>query len=87
MKDGGPAFPTLTRLLAGEGHIGGSNDFDAEVSGGMTLRQWYAGMALQGMMSNPDFSKDTYKDSATQAFEMADAMLAYLERGEEGVSQ
>jgi hypothetical protein len=52
MSDGGPAFPTLEPIFSGDdasrppvGHM---------LSGGMSLRQWYAGLAMQAMLANPD---------------------------------
>ena len=62
MKDtGGPAFP----------HSRLGSDAD-----GMTLRDWFAGMAMQGLMSarNPILTK--IADITEGAYEMADAMLA-----------
>jgi hypothetical protein len=56
---------------------------------GMTLRQWYAGMALTGIMSNPEEVKDCCNsindgsadgiwsdEVARVAFKLADAMLS-----------
>jgi hypothetical protein len=64
MKDtGGPAFP--------------ANHFDlAENEHGMTLRDYFAVKAMQGMLSarNPILTK--IADIAEGAYEMADAMLA-----------
>ena len=67
MNDGGPAFP------APEGSL----------YAGMTLRQWYAGMALQGLLASETESYDypktstmtRYQRAAGEAFCMADAML------------
>ena len=57
---------------------------------GMTLRDWYAGMALQGMLSNTAISKDMVKQGmrtqenqgwhAETAYAFADAMLRERER-------
>ena len=41
-KDGGPAFPIHTALLAG----------------GMSLRDWFAGQALAGFMGHPQDASD-----------------------------
>jgi hypothetical protein len=79
---GGPAFPTLP-TYDGEGYAEQSAD-------GMTLRDWFAGQALAGMMANgfrPNGTLDTlpgqfggYLDTDTpfekSAYRMADAMLA-----------
>lgn len=56
--------------------------------GGMTMREWYAGMALQGMLARADFAlfihddlEMTAKVAAQNAFELADAMLAEARKG------
>lgn len=53
------------------------------VDNGMTLRDWFAGRALAGMLSdptvgNPDDREDSVVDAelASCAYAMADAMLA-----------
>lgn len=78
IDNGGPVHPTDPEVLS---------DYD-----GMTLRQWYAGMAMQGMIASDSGSdyenkeawayKDNLPGTARRAFEVADAMLAH-ERGEE----
>lgn len=59
---------------------------------GMTLRQWYAGQALAGIMANPERWRDiqrrydkgemTYDQAseanATKALSLADAMIAMI---------
>jgi len=67
LKYGGPAFPTEPRGPAY------GNKYD-----GMTLRDWFAGQALMGMMASrnpnsPIFSPDA---DACFVYEIADAMLA-----------
>jgi hypothetical protein len=61
MTNGGPAFPVFKHY--DNGHM-------AQVSEGMALRDWFAGMALQGMAPHID---DEVK--AARWCEMADAML------------
>ena len=63
-KDGGPAFPQ-----------GDSTEYGGDVTGGMTLRQWYAGMALHGIMANPDCTNSSITTVANQAVTMADALI------------
>ena len=47
---------------------------DATQQLGMTLREWFAGMALQGIIAGAEVSLD--RDEAAQvAFEFADAMM------------
>lgn len=66
IDDGGPAFP--------------SND-DGIQNDGMTLRDWFAGQALAGLLGNADYKlhaedgEDIPKLIAAQVYEMADAML------------
>jgi D-alanyl-D-alanine carboxypeptidase len=45
-------------------------------SSGMSLRDYFAAAALQGLLS----SMANYPQSATQAYEIADAMLAEREK-------
>lgn len=83
MKDGGPAFPTFPYQL--------STDKSA-VSGvdGMTLRDYFAGEALNGMVSALTKFRDDMgcaeiilnrpNDISELAYLYADAMLAVRER-------
>lgn len=41
-----------------------------------TLRDWFAGMALQGIWSIDDTHDLSYEEMAKQAYASADAMLA-----------
>lgn len=59
VDDGGPAFPMVNEL----GVIHHS---------GMSLRDWYAGMALWGQLGRVGFSPDA---AAKFAYDYADAML------------
>lgn len=65
-EDGGPAFPRSSSIMPN-----GGGSWDQE---GMTLRQWYAGMALAGRSGNSAI-KMTLEDCAEWCFEQADAML------------
>ena len=74
-KDGGPAFP--------------AGVYGSEMRRGMSMRDWFAGMALQGIMANPErwkqiaedykSRKKTYEQcsqsNAVKAYSLADAML------------
>ena len=63
-NDGGPAFPIA---------------FDA-VKNGMTLHQWFAGMAMQGLYATgikDDLNEATIADCALN---MADEMIAAYEK-------
>lgn len=62
-KDGGQAFPH------GDPFHGGDT--------GMTLRDWFAGQALAGMMAHPEPIRMADVPSvASDAYALADAMLA-----------
>lgn len=62
-KTGGPAFPNSVQP-----------DF-RWAEPGMTLRDWFAGQALAGMMADPTLT-GTKESTARYCFECADAMLA-----------
>ena len=64
---------------------GGSAYPVPEYSGdhGMTLRQWYAGMALQGRLSGPEAQGETIDRSVMISFYAADAMIAHERRERE----
>jgi hypothetical protein len=42
---------------------------------GMTLRDYFAGKALQGLCANPEFAKEGIDTVARWSFNQADAML------------
>ena len=42
---------------------------------GMTLRDYFAAKAMQGMYASHDFPTGSIIDTAEEAYEMADAML------------
>ena len=66
MNDGGPAFPLPCSSGSG-----------VRYCDGMTLRQWYAGMALQGLLSSiGDVAMPNYNGTAQKALNYADALLA-----------
>lgn len=73
MNDGGPAFP--------------AQEFNADLSIGMSLRDYFAAKAMQGLLSNETAVSNLYnvlgddfpKGLATKCYQMADAMIA--ERG------
>jgi hypothetical protein len=61
-NDGGPAFPSV-----GEGF--GNPSYSAP---GMTLRDWFAGQALAGLLAHTGESE---RNRAVAAYRYADAML------------
>lgn len=73
INDGGPAFPILP-VGTGDPRDGMSSGSD-----GMSLRDWFAGMALQGFCSMADSTGGWQwgiNDATKTAYEVADAMLA-----------
>lgn len=71
MKDK-PAFPNNAK-----------NWPDPSYIEGMTLKQWYAGMALQGLLSNPQYKPKTTQDLenfAETANKQAEAMIKHQEQ-------
>ena len=63
-KQGGPAFPMAVSEPGAGTHW----------ENGMTLRDWMAGMAVQGLVSSPHQS-GCFQDMAIDAYELADAMI------------
>jgi hypothetical protein len=64
--EGGAAFPVSTAL---------------HWSPGMSLRDWFAGQALAGVMANSNIKPtETFETIANHAFAFADAMLAEREK-------
>ena len=47
---------------------------------GMSLRDWFAGMALQGIIANPANNQRDIQQDAALAYETADAMLKAREK-------
>ena len=75
-SDGGTAFP-ITRTVDDNGCI---HQYEAP---GMSLRDWFAGMALQGITSACNEAADAAAlktPIAEDAYLLADAMLAERER-------
>ena len=71
INDGCPAFPVPEENYISNGTY--SNP-------GMTLRDWFAGQALNGMLSPAPFRENvTYREIADGAYRWADAMLAARE--------
>ena len=66
-KTGGPAFPT------DNAHQTGPHSYHVE---GMTLRDWFAGMAMQGFIAAwGQHDVTDFIEIAHDAYNMADAML------------
>ena len=63
-KDGGPAFP--------ESYSGADAPHEG-IGGGMSLRDWFAGLAMQGDLARSPTTTATVE--AEWAYQIADAML------------
>jgi len=70
LNHGGPAFPSKI-----------NNDYEIAFFPGMTLRDWFAGQALAGMLAsrNPLGPRFHPADDAAYVYAVADAMLAARE--------
>ena len=69
INDGGPAFP------GEQGHIP-DGTWNQTWESGMSLRDYFAAAALQGMLSHADdFRKFSPQSYAIDAYKYADAML------------
>lgn len=71
--NGGQAFPTVdyAKPVGGGAHM-------MTITGGMTLRDYFAAKAMQAMASAPmgKFTHTNFEDLTGSAYAMADAMLA-----------
>jgi len=77
-KTGGPAFPVCYQhenLETGEMEV-------TAAFHGMTLRDWFAGQALNQMLRWEFAEGQEYQDLAEQAYMAAAAMLAEREKGQ-----
>jgi hypothetical protein len=82
-NDGGPAFPGGAVVMHADGYARSVPPRD----GGMSLRDWFAGHALSGLlMSHPymhrdnEFRKARVLGLANQSYQIADAMLVAREK-------
>ena len=69
-NDGGPAYPI---------HIPAGSGCGPHIHEGMTLRDHFAGLAMQGMLASE--TVDAVEEFARVAYRLADAMLAEREKG------
>jgi len=65
IEDGGPAFPE---------HGGGMFGEHVTRTRGMTMRDWFAGQALAGLLANP-LTRASEETVATAAWHQAEAMI------------
>ena len=85
-NDGGPAFPAgHVRKGRARPHDHGSDWVTTDITEprhpGLTVRDWFAGMAMQGLLAQSIGTAmgSDVKHCAKYAYEMADAMLAAKE--------
>lgn len=70
-KTGGAAFPTLESLSKDR-----FDDYTAQISQGMTLRDYFAAKALSGICSHHDtWGIASSMEMALETYRIADAML------------
>jgi len=62
----------------------GGPAFPAGVSAGMSLRDWFAGQALTGWISDSTANVSEPDNIAEHCYELADAMVAEKEKRDEG---
>ena len=74
INDGGPAFPMPS---GNEPRVNETTHYNE----GMSLRDWFAGQALQGLCASQWGGLQRVSTFVERAYEMADAMLAAREGG------
>lgn len=84
INDGGPAFPVPVVEYQGSHYPMSGDPSYLKHGGGMTLRDWFAGQALSGILMNYTTEKFGVSelDVGFCAYKYADAMLAARERKE-----
>jgi hypothetical protein len=76
INDGGPAFPVIPPL----DHQGLPSDEYPDESAGMTLRDYFAAKAMQGLLAGFPKGHDIVFDTVAKfSYSMADAMLEVRE--------
>ena len=73
MKDGGPAFPQPIFLAGNDNTINVPS-----TQNGMSLREWFAGMAMQGICARGPIENETdpsITGVTKHCYRLADAML------------
>jgi hypothetical protein len=83
-KDGGPAFPTEPSRIKYEFNQDGriSAGLFLGKTNGLSLRDYFAAKAMQGLLATGDYHTDQSADwVATESWHIADAMLRAKENG------
>lgn len=84
IKNGGPAFPVFGVNCVRVEMEGSTEREPQQISDGMTLRDYFAAKAMQGMFAaDTDESFMLIEEKAAEAYAMADAMLAAREQDEQ----
>lgn len=73
IEDGGPAF---ARPMVPTGSNAGSMWTYSPAQDGMSLRDWFAGQALNGLCASSTFDLPDEQWWAAQVYKFADAMLS-----------
>lgn len=77
------AFPNLGDKVYITEHLEGmTKRYEKPCNTGMTLRDWFAGMAMQGYMASDTSNAFSMEDIVSVAFEMADYMLKERSKNE-----
>ncbi len=71
INDGGPAFPVPMFTREADGQPMSATEYGL---GGMSLRDWFAGQALAGLLASPETNMP-FDVAAPLAYRHADAML------------
>ena len=64
------AFPSITRTYTDD-----DGETTHQGANGMTLRDYFAAKAMQGMVANPEIIGDPKAEIVREAYEFADEML------------
>lgn len=78
IDNGGPAFGQVVELRCVRVGMDGSEEYEpALAQGGMSLRDYFAAKAMHGMAGSRRYCEAGWDqaDMASQAYEIADAML------------
>lgn len=76
--DGGPAYPTHKRITENymdAAGYGRSRDLSVLV-GGLTIRDYFAAKAMQGLIVDPERVDQSREECARLSYLIADAMIA-----------
>ncbi len=71
-NDGGPAYPYIIETS----HAPSGAPISTNIFPGMSLRDWFAGMALSGMLSAPNLKISGSNQVNEQSFALASYLVA-----------